>query len=1135
MAESTDNARQLIHRCLKARRAVVLGLMGPNYCGKSKLCDDVTAYLSDRRIPHAAVDPEELAVGTVSDLLDQIVAGFTASPTAYGRVRFRRYLLARSVLAMRIPAGDRESGPPPDVVEAAVRRKLRSGWRRDALLRVADALTAPIARMLFGVAGALADMLRALLAALVDPLLHTLPAWLLRPGARWFAKNSRLGPARTPEAALMRLWLSHQGGQRELVLSTLVAAFLADLRSSPRWRSFPGRWTGSYALLIDNAERTPGDRLVRLLVQELTGRDRLTVVATHRGGLLAAIGAVAGVEAVTSAARVPVADQHALPSRETRWWPVRLPDLDLADVRDQVRTATGWQEAACAAAAVAVHRFTRGHPGATALVVAALANRPAPRGSLDLDDVVDDALRADLLDHLLGRFAGQGATVRALETCAAVRDREHVAYLVGHGITEAHQGTVQSDELWVPGRAGRLVLLPVLRTLLLDGLARRAPDEPGGWNRVFAALAEQAGGDDAESRLYYLLAQGETETVTRELWDRLNRAHSGEDWLRLIKHVTLAPGRFRTRRGAVAADTLREWARAEPDRLEDLAILVVRLWHASDPRVVSEIEANEIADRYGRLADRFTAVGDALRVEAARWRAAGSAASAPRQEAVPPVGFPRPATVRAVRWSSRFGAVAVLILLLGLYGQGLGGAGCAVQRWRTGRPCDLWVSSVPAGGRTETIGVTDSVAFRPEYADAMRTLRKQNDAALKGPYVTVAVAGPMSDGDPRDLHRLEGAIAGQHDANLHGKPYIRLVIANMGARERYWAPIARSLRDDVDGEGHLRAVAGMGLSQVETTKAMDEVWQTGVPIISDMTTADTIHATATRPFVRIGPHTGQQLYALGRYLRPRLAGHKAMLVESSDPKDLYTQALTHDFKRYLNGPLDAGGADPLTFGADRDHEFDQIVRLLCGRRGIDTIYYAGRAADLPAFLWYVGRRPGCAQGTITVITTSDTSRLLAATPENQAVRTALSNSDRPTDLLFTSLADRGYLEHSPATGTPGPRLGAHTPMGMLHTTFTQLGFPLDDLDTGWAIMEHDAIVTAAEAVRNAGSGGIPRPSAVASMLRYMPDPGNAVQGASGAVTLDPVTGNRRKPVVPVLRFVPKKGAAPQLLATYSPE
>lgn len=455
---------------------------------------------------------------------------------------------------------------------------------------------------------------------------------------------------------------------------------------------------------------------------------------------------------------------------------------------------------------------------------------------------------------------------------------------------------------------------------------------------------------------------------------------------------------------------------------------------------------------------------------------------------------------------------------------------CLTNSW-----CRAGLTQVSVAGNTELVGVTGSYPFRPDFQHAMDVLKRQNAYATAGgpgTYVTVAVAGALTDDDPRDLSRIEGAIAGQYDANhtiLAGdRLRLRLVLGNMDSVEGHWKLVADHLADMVHSNDHLVGVEGMGLSQVETVDAMNELRGMNVPTVSDMTTADTISQKTYPPFARTGPDTGQQLDVLGQYLAQHPAqstAMKAMLVAFSKRTDMYTSALSTDFQKYMGGPLHTGGNVSVPFGEDPGPEFRQIVNILCGSRGINTVYYAGRAADLPLFLTYLGNRPGCADGTITVVTTSDTSRLLVPTTANQQAWQALRSTTKPLNLIYTPLADPAFLASQSDSGQL---------MASLSGLFGKLTFTPADLDTGWAIMAHDAVLTIAQAVAIASgdNGTVPPPQSVADELRLMVSSNTAVLGASGPIRLDPVTGDRYGMRIPVLQFVP--GGKQNVLGVYTP-
>lgn len=612
MAEATDATVTLFYECITKGRPVVLGLTAARYCGKSRFVGQCAEALREARIPcaHAEVkrrDPEEPGL-----LLDYLVGEFTAAPSNYGTVRFPRYLLAH--LALRLDIDD----PIRQRVEARMRTLLNDTWLTGALPEVAGDLAAAMAE-LHGVPGhAVGQVVKRAAAAMLRT--RTAGAVVRKNGASWFAGNELLDEANSPEAGLARLWEWHhtpttQPNYAELrnkAERVLAAAFVADLRASAE----SGSWSGAYALLLDDGDHNDAViRLVRYLVQDLGDKDRVTIAVTHRGRLLAEAGAVTGGKPTADPARVPDAGPEAAAPDGVPWWPLRLPDLSEADIRNLLRTRATWDEAAIHRVAAAVYRGTRGHPGATNDVCNALTGSAEPAGGhIDVRDVLDADALVDTLTE------GIDSADEDLVTCAAVRDRDHVRALIGHGIEEDNQRALLRDELWVPGRARRLVLLPVLRRLLLERLVRRPDDAPNGWNAVFgrlAAHAEAAG--DEESLLYYRLSLGETETVVRDLYDRLVTGDP-DTWIGLLRRVTLAPSRLGGQTDAAVLARHKSWAAGEDPVLTTLADLVVRLWLGADP-LRPPADPNAVKSDYDNLGLHVTSASAWLYVEAAKWGA----------------------------------------------------------------------------------------------------------------------------------------------------------------------------------------------------------------------------------------------------------------------------------------------------------------------------------------------------------------------------------------------------------------------------------------------------------------------------------------------------------------------------------
>lgn len=612
MAAATDALVRMLYGCLTRRRPVVLGLMGPRFCGKSTFVAQASETLQRAAIPCASADvqardPVDVTArdpAWTEDLLDHLVADFSAAPSDYGRVRFPRYLLARSILVQPMA-----SRAPADV-RARVAELLRDTTLADDLAAVAGDLAGAVAAVHGMPEQSVRDLGRRLTAA----VFRTGPggAMFQRAGAAWFTGNALLDGVDGADAGLARLWEWRHAAKRPLRLRAervLVAAWLADLRES----AASGSWDGTYALLLDNADHNDaGVRLVRYLARGLGDDDRITVAATHRGGLLAALTTAAGDDPAVEPAGVPVADPEKPLPAGGPWHPLRLPELTEGETRDLVRDLTSWDEQAVYDVAAAVHGLTRGHPGVTEWVCRAARDGHDPAaGPLDLRSALD-------ADRLIARLTGGmgNQTMADLVTCAAVRDRDHVSALIDGPVDAASLGALLRDELWVPGRAGRLVLLPVLRRLLLDRLARRAADEPNAWDVAFECLAEHArDAGDEESRLYYRLALGDVEAVTRRLAERL--AEDDPAWFGVHRRVTFAPNR------ALGADEdvlakHNAWARAEDQSLLLLANLVVRRWLAADPLRPPPVRST-IKNEYTLLAELFPAASARLLAEAAWW------------------------------------------------------------------------------------------------------------------------------------------------------------------------------------------------------------------------------------------------------------------------------------------------------------------------------------------------------------------------------------------------------------------------------------------------------------------------------------------------------------------------------------
>jgi hypothetical protein len=386
--------------------------------------------------------------------------------------------------------------------------------------------------------------------------------------------------------------------------------------------------------------------------------------------------------------------------------------------------------------------------------------------------------------------------------------------------------------------------------------------------------------------------------------------------------------------------------------------------------------------------------------------------------------------------------------------------------------------------------------------------------------VTVAFLGPLTSTGlttGRVPHQLEGACTAQHRVNRDGlagsSPLIRLVLANEGRNEGQWQRVVGQIEGMQYGPDHLVAVVGLGLSQKETVLAAKMLSRAGIPMVGDVITADGLDTQGTgllldgKPvgkipgLTRVTPSVGTEVTALGDYLR-RGAFSSAILVTDRNGNDLYSSDLASDFRAQLASLLPAGsGGDEPFDGPHEKNEFDQIARNLCGDKPPDLVLYAGREQYLPDFLKYLSQRE-CQADKITVVTGSDASALT----QDRNVPGYLKAA--PITVLYAVLTDPMALD------------SAANPFQLqfrsFRTAFQDRQFAVGDLDDGWAIMSHDALLTATRAIRNAAgqTDVAPNAGSVLGQLYLLKTSKNPVDGAGGTFQLDGDSGD------PVGRLLP---------------
>ncbi len=439
----------------------------------------------------------------------------------------------------------------------------------------------------------------------------------------------------------------------------------------------------------------------------------------------------------------------------------------------------------------------------------------------------------------------------------------------------------------------------------------------------------------------------------------------------------------------------------------------------------------------------------------------------------------------------------------------------------------------------ECVGVTDgSYLFQPEFTDVENKIAVENARVSAGSssYVTVALLDLLtptatSAESTEQIHNeLEGAYTAQRQINklvlpTSSNPKIQLVLANQGDTDGQWQPVADQLVAMTKGDHPLVAVIGLGVSTAQTRRRAQYLSSHEIPMVGALLTADELDYTHIPGFIRISPTTQDYAKALRGYLQTRKDLSSAVMVydmNSDSGSDLFTKSLKEDLEQqmqYLIGqrpPLPFVGASiPTPYGRDR---FDIITANICSAKP-DVVFYAGREVDLDGFLTSLASRQ-CNSTPLTLITAADIGVLLRQR-EQQLSAANLT-------VVYAGTSDAQGWAHGVA-GTPQS-------YSDFLKAFRGNGFNDEDLNDSEAIIMHDALLTAGQAVLLAAPGpSLPAAAEVRGVLLNL-NGEYQVQGASGTLSFSSSpagAGNPHGKLVPVLQFpAPPSSASRQVGPLY---
>ncbi|MGW6602718.1 hypothetical protein [Streptomyces sp. NPDC055036] len=611
----------LVDECLRqpptAERPVTM-LLGPRGSGASEAYSALMEQFGPES-PFAYVN-----LAAEHGLLPRYGLGLLARQLERKLPRYRRSHFPRLTLGLLASDHDLRMTSLAEG-RRTIRREL-DAFQERAEARYGDYLAA-FFEVAGGAVGAPDGASTAALALLRDALRRgrrRLPGRKFTASAAWYGGHPLIR-SQDPWEALVELNLWRHDGDaedEERLDRVLFSAFLADLRGNAD-HSFMPR---SYLLLLDNSHSEYGRRFLDLLIRArhddtvVAGLscDPLTIVASANRWL-PRWGPATGDQwpwQLRGPDRASLTDwsEHR-PTRDsddTWWYPLRLRDLNLDEVRIRIELELRRHPdlAPFTRLAPFVHRLTCGLPSAVHQVLEVLRHSGVPaedgpeqdrwlRGLPDrtLREGEETITLADAaLDHLLqGIDEPRRAT---LAECAAARDLSIGTRVLSPG--DSLFGEMRARWLLLGPGGVTPALHPWPRRLLLWRLARR-PDD---WDTVHELLAEHFRSlGRTVQEMYHRLAWGRIDEVTAYLVGRFPGVPAAQ-WISEFNAITAAPNRLVPSGGPL--DLLAGLAPAEPGEAVTTAAvireLIITRWVWSDPLADPGMRLNDlIADGFNQL------------------------------------------------------------------------------------------------------------------------------------------------------------------------------------------------------------------------------------------------------------------------------------------------------------------------------------------------------------------------------------------------------------------------------------------------------------------------------------------------------------------------------------------------------
>ncbi|WP_156934844.1 ABC transporter substrate-binding protein [Pseudonocardia spinosispora] len=509
----------------------------------------------------------------------------------------------------------------------------------------------------------------------------------------------------------------------------------------------------------------------------------------------------------------------------------------------------------------------------------------------------------------------------------------------------------------------------------------------------------------------------------------------------------------------------------------------------------------------------------------------------------------QPVMPRPSWWPYRYYLAACVVLLV------------AVVVWVLWPRCGNGLRSPEDGSSDGCVGLNlDSTSFGAgeEFTKLEKILAKQN-ADITGDYVTIVLLDNLTPDPSRDSvavqtvqHAVAGAITGQWRANhtpvANGSGHsddpqkatvkIKLLLANYGSQGSSAQQAVDAIIEARNTE-HIVAVTDFGQSLQTTRKAASDLSDAHIAVVASLVTGDDMNlgldGQPIERFHRIAANNTQQAEAAVSTLPP---GGNVVLVEDTNRSDNYARSLAIAFtKSYAvrfptqpppNSVTYRSPDEPLNDSKRRAHMTNMLggsPRLQICLNKPDVLYFAGRGVDLSALLAALAKGGDCNLKPMTIVTGDDATAILGSPVPmigsasvtvvytGEATVNQWNGSTPEESAEYRSYA-RNYQDFVSAfTGRTlgAPKVGAEP-----------------DLPDGYAMVNHDAVLTAATAARSVDSA-VNNPGTVADAFTGI-NCNAPVAGASGPIAFSKESnGNATHRPVPLIMITPSGGAVPQRL------